>query len=113
SRLLVRQSMRKNNNESQALKISDAEMADFKFAVNSNLTNVVLDAEDYVDNELVRYYNPGSPFNQKIGRVLHKGETLYLSFLPLGGIMNFTKAIKIESSQIRKLSNKELTELNE
>ena len=113
SRLLVRQSMRNNNNESQALKISDAEMADFKFAVNSNLTNVVLDAEDYVDNELVRYYNPGSPFNQKIGRVLHKGETLYLSFLPLGGIMNFTKAIKIESSQIRKLSNKELTELNE
>ncbi|MBP5705385.1 MAG: hypothetical protein J6X12_11935 [Paludibacteraceae bacterium] len=113
SRLLVRQSMRKNNNESQALKISDAEMADFKFAVNSNLTNIALDAEDYVDNELVRYYNPGSPFNQKIGRVLHKGETLYLSFLPLGGIMNFTKAIKIESSQIRKLSNKELAELNE
>ena len=104
--------MRKNNNESQALRISDAEMADFKFAVNSNLTNIVLDAEDYVDNELVRYYNPNSPFNQKIGRVLHKGDCLYLSFLPLGGIMNFTKAIKIESSQIRKLSSKELAELN-
>lgn len=112
SRFLVRQSMRKNNNESHALKISDAEMADFKFAVNSNLTNVALDAEDYVDNELVRYYNPESPFNQKIGRVLHKGDNLYLSFLPLGGIMNFTKAIKIESSQIRKLSSKELAELN-
>lgn len=112
SRFLVRQSMRKNNNESQALKISDAEMADFKFAVNSNLTNVALDAEDYIDNELVRYYNPDSPFNQKIGRVLHKKDGLYLSFLPLGGIMNFTKAIKIESSQIRKLSNKELAELN-
>lgn len=112
SRFLVRQSMRKSNNESQALRISDAEMADFKFAVNSNLTNIVLDAEDYVDNELVRYYNPNSPFNQKIGRVLHKGDCLYLSFLPLGGIMNFTKAIKIESSQIRKLSSKELAELN-
>ena len=111
SRFLVRQSMRKNNNDSQALKISDAEMADFKFAVNSNLTNIALEAEDYVDNELVRYYNPNSPFNQKIGRVLHKKDSLYLSFLPLGGIMNFTKAIKIESSQIRKLSNKELAEL--
>lgn len=111
SRFLVRQSMRKNNNDNQALKISDIEMADFKFAVNSSLTNIALEADDYVDNELVRYYNPNSPFNQKIGRVLHKKDSLFLSFLPLGGIMNFTKAIKIESSQIRKLSSKELAEL--
>ncbi len=110
SRLLVRQSMRKDGYSSKALIISEREMNDFKFAVNSNLTNIELESDDYVDNELVKYYKPGDPFNQKIGRILHKGNDLYLTFLPIGG-MKVTNGFRIESSQIRKLTSKEKAEL--
>ncbi len=118
SRYLVRQSMRRKKGHAgkmdkeaqQALKISDKEMESFKFAVDSNLSNVPLDAEDYLDNELVKYYNPGNAFHQMLGHVLHKSDGLYLAFV-FSGIMKNAKAIKIESSQIRKLSNKELAEL--
>lgn len=113
SKLLVRESNRKRDKQqNSALTISDVDMDNFKFAVDSNLTNVPLDADDYIDNEYVRYFNAESPFNNKIGKILHKGDNLYLSFLPLGGIMTFTKALKIESSQIRKLTSKEIAEIN-
>ncbi len=110
TRLLVRQSMRKDGIASKALFISDREMNDFKFAVNSNLTNIELESDDYVDNELVKYYKPGNPFHQKIGRVLHKGDALFLTFLPIGG-MKVANGIPIDSSQVRKLSAKEKAEL--
>lgn len=111
SRLLVRQSMRKGKSESKALTISDRQMADFKFIVDSNLTNIALEAEDYIDKEYVRFFDKDSAFNQKIGQVLHKGNDLYITFFNLEGIMRYTKAIKIESSQIRKLTEREIAEL--
>lgn len=110
SRFLVRQSMRKSSEVSRALTISDADMTNFMFAADSNLGNVTLDADDYVDDEYVRYFHPGKPFNQCVGKVLHKGDKLYLTFLPIG-LMTVTQAIQIDSSEIRKLSNKEKAEL--
>lgn len=112
SRFLVRQSMRKNFDVNQALTISENDMTNFKFAVDSNIGNVSLDSEDYVDNEYVRYIHPGSAFNQCVGKVLHKGDQLYLTFLPIG-LMTVTQAIKIESSEIRKLTNAEKAELKQ
>lgn len=97
--------------DSNVLTISEREMIDFKFAVNCNLSNVSLDDEDFIDNELVKYHNPDSVFNDRVGRVAHKKDGLYLSFLPFGGVFNKIAAIKIESGHICKLSAVELAEI--
>lgn len=109
SRLLVRES-RKIDITNKAMTISDRSMDDFKFIVNSNLTNITLEADDFIDKEYVRYFNKESALHQKIGQIMHKGDKLFITFCNLDGLMSYFKGTEVNSSEIRKLTKKELIE---
>lgn len=110
--LLVRETMRKKDYNGKPLIIADNRMRDFQFVVSSNLNNVALEADDYIENEYVKYIGPINAFYHKIGRVLHKANSdeLELIFDNLDGLMRYAKGMKIKSSEIRKLTAKELAE---